>query len=83
MDESLRFTIVYEDGGEGWTMARIVEVPGAMSQGGLRAYLSRERIQRRAPFRVVSAADVRPFGGEAPLDGVLLGRRLVGSHASP
>jgi predicted RNase H-like HicB family nuclease len=33
IDESLRFTIVYEDGGEGWIMARVVEVPGAMSQG--------------------------------------------------
>ena len=32
MDESLRFTIVYENGGEGWIMARVVEVPGAMSQ---------------------------------------------------
>jgi predicted RNase H-like HicB family nuclease len=36
MDESLRFTIVYEDGGEGWVMARVVEVPGAMSQGRTR-----------------------------------------------
>jgi len=36
MDESLRFTIVYEDGGEGWIMARVVEVPGAMSQGRTR-----------------------------------------------
>jgi hypothetical protein len=31
MDKSLRFTIVYEDGGEGW-MARVVEVPGALSR---------------------------------------------------
>ena len=36
MDESLRFTIVHEDGGEGWIMARVVEVPGAMSQGRTR-----------------------------------------------
>lgn len=36
MDESLRFTIVYEDGGEGSIMARVVEVPGAMSQGRTR-----------------------------------------------
>lgn len=36
MDESLRFTIVYEDGGERWIMARVVEVPGAMSQGRTR-----------------------------------------------
>jgi predicted RNase H-like HicB family nuclease len=36
MGESLRFTIVYGDGGEGWIMARVVEVPGAMSQGRTR-----------------------------------------------
>jgi predicted RNase H-like HicB family nuclease len=33
MSESLEFTVVYEDGGEGWTMARIVEVPEIISQG--------------------------------------------------
>jgi predicted RNase H-like HicB family nuclease len=31
------FTIRYEDGGEGWVMATIREVPGAISQGRTRA----------------------------------------------
>jgi predicted RNase H-like HicB family nuclease len=34
--DALRFTIRYEDGGEGWIMARVEEVPGAISQGRTR-----------------------------------------------
>ena len=37
MSETLRLTIVYEDGGEGWVMASIPEVPGVFSQGRTRA----------------------------------------------
>jgi len=37
MSESLRFTIRYSDGGEGWIMAQVEEVPGAISQGRDRA----------------------------------------------
>ena len=33
MSETLHVTIVYEDGGEGWIVASIPEVPGAHSQG--------------------------------------------------
>jgi predicted RNase H-like HicB family nuclease len=33
MSETLRLTIVYEDGGDGWIVASIPEVPGAHSQG--------------------------------------------------
>jgi predicted RNase H-like HicB family nuclease len=33
MSETLRLTIVYEDGGDGWIIASIPEVPGAHSQG--------------------------------------------------
>ncbi len=34
MNEKLRMTIVYEDPDEeGWIVARVVEVPGAVSQG--------------------------------------------------
>ena len=36
MSESLRLTIVYEDGGEGFIVASIPEVPGALSQGHTR-----------------------------------------------
>ena len=39
MSEPLRLTIVYEDAGDGdgWIMASIPEVPGALSQGHTRA----------------------------------------------
>jgi predicted RNase H-like HicB family nuclease len=37
MSESLRLTIVYEDGEDGWILASIPEVPGAHSQGRDRA----------------------------------------------
>lgn len=37
MTESLRLTIVYEDAGDGWILARVPEVPGAISQGATRA----------------------------------------------
>ena len=36
MSDALRFTIRYSDGGEGWTMAQVEEVPGAVSQGRTR-----------------------------------------------
>ena len=36
MSESLRVTIVFEDGEEGWIVASIPEVPGALSQGRTR-----------------------------------------------
>ncbi|MDA8067493.1 MAG: type II toxin-antitoxin system HicB family antitoxin [Actinomycetota bacterium] len=41
MGDALAFTIRFSDGGEGWVMAQVVEVPGAMSQG-------RDRAQARA-----------------------------------
>ncbi len=36
MAETLRFTIHYTDGGDGWIMAQVEEVPGAISQGRTR-----------------------------------------------
>ena len=36
MSESLRVTIVYEQGEDGWIVASIPEVPGANSQGKTR-----------------------------------------------
>ncbi len=36
MSESLRLTIVYEPGEDGWIVASIPEVPGAHSQGHTR-----------------------------------------------
>jgi predicted RNase H-like HicB family nuclease len=37
MSESLRLTILYEQGEDGWIVASIPEVPGAYSQGKSRA----------------------------------------------
>lgn len=33
MTDSLRFTIRFEDAGDGWFVAQVNEVPGAISQG--------------------------------------------------
>ena len=37
VSDSLRLTIVYEDAGDGWVLARIPQVRGAISQGQTRA----------------------------------------------
>ncbi len=36
VSDSLRLTIVYEDAGDGWVLARIPQVRGAISQGQTR-----------------------------------------------
>jgi predicted RNase H-like HicB family nuclease len=36
MTEKLRFTLRFSDGGDGWVMAQVEEVPGAISQGRTR-----------------------------------------------
>ena len=36
MSDALRFTVRYSNGGEGWIMAQVEEVPGAISQGRTR-----------------------------------------------
>jgi hypothetical protein len=50
MSEPLRLTIVYEDAGDGdgWVVARIPQVRGAISQGATRRVGARKR-DRRAP----------------------------------
>ena len=35
--ETLQLTVHFEDAGEGWVMATVPEVPGAISQGRTRA----------------------------------------------
>lgn len=37
MSDSLKLTIAYEDGEDGWVVASVPEVPGANSQGRTRA----------------------------------------------
>lgn len=46
-DGTLRFTIRYSAGGDGWIMAQAEEVPGAISQGRTRQ-AAREKRDRRA-----------------------------------
>lgn len=36
VSDELQVTIVYEDGGDGWIMARVLEVPAAIDQGRTR-----------------------------------------------
>jgi hypothetical protein len=48
MTETLRLTIVYEDGGDGWVVASIPEVPGTHSQG---------RSREEARENVIGVAD--------------------------
>lgn len=36
MSDALGFTIHFSDGGEGWILAQVEEVPGAISQGRTR-----------------------------------------------
>ena len=36
MSDALRLTVIYEQGEDGWVLARIREVPAAMSQGRTR-----------------------------------------------
>jgi predicted RNase H-like HicB family nuclease len=36
MSDPLRLTIVYEQGDDGWIVASVPEVPGALSQGNTR-----------------------------------------------
>jgi predicted RNase H-like HicB family nuclease len=46
MSGTLRLTIVFEDAGEGWIVATVPAVPGAISQGRTRAQ-ARENVIRR------------------------------------
>lgn len=41
MSDSLELTVRYEDAGEGWVTAQVLEVPGAISEG-------RGRVEARA-----------------------------------
>jgi len=41
MSDSLELTVRYEDAGDGWVTAQVLEVPGAISEG-------RGRLQARA-----------------------------------
>jgi predicted RNase H-like HicB family nuclease len=57
MSDALRFTIHYSDGGDGWIMAQVEEVPGAISQG-------RTREQARANVTDALRLMLKPEPGE-------------------
>jgi predicted RNase H-like HicB family nuclease len=63
VSESLRLTILYEDAGEGWTLARVPQVRGAISQGRTREE-ARENVidalREILAVRFGSSPDVQP-----------------------
>lgn len=62
--ETLTLTVHYEDAGEGWLLARIVEVPGAISQGRTRAEARENVIDA---LRTVLEPDERSAEDDEPL----------------
>ena len=61
MSETLQLTVVYEDAGDGWTMARVRELPGVMTQG---ATLEEAREMIRSALRDWLAFYVADQAGE-------------------
>lgn len=69
MSESLRLTVRFEDAGEGWILATIPEVPGAVSQGRTRAEARGNlghRTARTGDRRDSSASDRSSLEAGAP-----------------
>ena len=60
MSDSLRLSIVYEDGGDGWIVASIPQVPGTHSQG---------RTREEARANVIDALKVMLAGDDTTLAG--------------
>ena len=58
MSESLELSIVYEDGGDGWNVASIPQVPGTHSQG---------RAREEARANVIDALKVMLAGDDESL----------------
>lgn len=67
MSEQLDLTIVYEDGGDGFTMASIPAVPGVLSQG---------RTREEARTNVLDALALM-FSPEPPTEGDERERELL------
>lgn len=64
MSETLSLTIVYEDGGDGWIVASIPEVPGAHSQGHTRAQARENVIDALQTMLTPDEALTEPAGRE-------------------
>ena len=67
MTEALRFTIHYSDGGDGWIMAQVEEVPGASSQGRPREE-ARENVTDALRLMLKPEPDDSPDPNREPLD---------------
>ncbi|MCA1680589.1 MAG: type II toxin-antitoxin system HicB family antitoxin [Actinobacteria bacterium] len=67
--ETLSLTIHYEDAGDGWVMASIPEIPGAISQGRTRAEARQNVIDA---LQTVLTPDDQLAGGPASGDDELL-----------
>jgi predicted RNase H-like HicB family nuclease len=65
MSEKLRLTVRFEDAGEGWILATIAEVPGAISQGRTRAEARDNVIDA---LRVVLTSDEQLDGQRMSVD---------------
>jgi len=66
MSDPLRLTIVYEPGEDGWIVASVPEVPGALSQGATREEARSNVIDalRGLGIHGVTTADPRLFAPE-------------------
>jgi predicted RNase H-like HicB family nuclease len=67
--DTLKLTIRYEDAGDGWIMALIPEVPGAISQGRTRAEARKNVIDA---LQTVLTPDDQFAGSPASSDDELL-----------
>jgi predicted RNase H-like HicB family nuclease len=64
MSEPLQFTIVYQDGDDGWVVAQVKEVPGAVSQGRTREE-ARENVIDALRLMLSPEPDGTPVDSEA------------------
>jgi len=65
VSETLKLTVRFEDAGEGWVLATIPEVPGAISQGRTRAEARENVIDA---LRVVLTPDEQLAGERVDAD---------------
>ncbi len=65
MSETIRLTIVFEPGEDGWIVASVPQVPGALSQGR-----SRSEAQANVVDALWEILEVRFGGGNAVAEGV-------------
>lgn len=70
MSETLRLTIVYEDGGEGWIMASIPALRGVFSQGRTRAE-ARENVIDALQLMLTPDPDEQTSPDREPLEFLL------------